>query len=244
MENFKKFIDFDFNIENNGWANPLDLKHLKNCIKAMNKCFDKEQNSFVDLVYYIYELNGLFTDYNRIAFGRVYTKSNKEYTFDDIMQGFGFDRTQVCRFIKTYDKFMVIGNNKPQLVSYISDFSKSKIFELLQVDEKQLQKDISNGVLRSDMSVKQIREYVKNYKALEKQNKKMSEEPKEQEEVEKEIEEEIPPAYNPKQHYDFSYFEKQSKAQLLNIVWELQKEYERITKKNTNTNPKIKCIMV
>lgn len=195
MENFKKFMDFDFNIENNGWVNPIGLKQLKKYIKAINKCFDKEQNNFIDLVYYIYELNGLFTDYDQIAFGRVYTKSNKEYTFDDIMQGFGFDRTQVFRFLKTYDKFMVIGNNKPELVSYIRDFSKSKIFELLTVDEKQLEKDISNGVLRSDMSVKQIRGYVKNYKALEKQNKKLSEEPKEQEEVEKPIEEDIPPAY-------------------------------------------------
>lgn len=234
MENFKKFMDFDFNIENNGWVNPIGLKQLKKYIKAINKCFDKEQNNFIDLVYYIYELNGLFTDYDQIAFGRVYTKSNKEYTFDDIMQGFGFDRTQVFRFLKTYDKFMVIGNNKPELVSYIRDFSKSKIFELLTVDEKQLEKDISNGVLRSDMSVKQIRGYVKNYKALEKQNKKLSEEPKEQEEVEKPIEEDIPPAYNPKQHYDFSYFKKQSKAQLLNIVWELQKEYERIVKLKNN----------
>ncbi len=234
MENFKKFTDFDFNIENNGWVNPIGLKQIKKYIKAINKCFDKEQNNFIDLVYYIYELNGLFKDYDQIAFGRVYTKSNKEYTFDDIMQGFGFDRTQVFRFLKTYDKFMVIGNNKPELVSYIRDFSKSKIFELLTVDEKQLEKDISNGVLRSDMSVKQIREYVKNYKALETQNKKLPEEPKEQEEVEKPIEEDIPPAYNPKQHYDFSYFEKQSKAQLLNIVWELQKEYERIVKLKNN----------
>lgn len=234
MENFKKFTDFDFNIENNGWVNPICLKQLKKYIKAINKCFDKEQNNFIDLVYYIYELNGLFKDYDQIAFGRVYTKSNKEYTFDDIMQGFGFDRTQVFRFLKTYDKFTVIGNNKPELVSYIRDFSKSKIFELLTVDEKQLEKDISNGVLRSDMSVKQIREYVKNYKALETQNKKLSEEPKEQEELEKPIEEDIPLAYNPKQHYDFSYFEKQSKAQLLNIVWELQKEYERIVKLKNN----------
>lgn len=234
MENFKKFIDFDFNIENNGWANPLGLEQIKKYIKAMNKCFDKEQDNFVDLVYYIYQLNGLFTDYNQVAFGRIYTKSNKEYTFDDIMQGFGFDRTQVCRFIKTYDKFLIFDNGKPKLVPYISDFSKSKIFELLQVDEKQLHKDISNGVLRSDMSVKQIREYVKNYKALETQNKKLSEEPKEQEEVEKPIEEDIPLVYNPKQHYDFSYFEKQSKAQLLNIVWELQKEYERIVKLKNN----------
>ncbi len=234
MENFKKFTDFDFNIENNGWVNPIGLKQLKKYIKAINKCFDKEQNNFIDLVYYIYELNGLFKDYDQIAFGRVYTKSNKEYTFDDIMQGFGFDRTQVFRFLKTYDKFTVIGNNKPELVSYIRDFSKSKIFELLTVDEKQLEKDISNGVLRSDMSVKQIREYVKNYKALETQNKKLSEEPKEQEELEKPIEEDIPLAYNPKQHYDFSYFEKQSKAQLLNIVWELQKEYERIVKLKNN----------
>lgn len=35
MENFKKFTDFDFNIENNGWVNPIGLKQIKKYIKAI-----------------------------------------------------------------------------------------------------------------------------------------------------------------------------------------------------------------
>lgn len=232
MENFNKFIDTNFEIENNGWTNPLGLKQLKDYLKALNNCFDKEQNNFAEIVYYVYQVNGLFSDYNQIAFGRVYTKKSKGYTFDSIMEGFGLDKTQVCRLINTYDKFIDNDSGAIRLKKYIREFSKSKIFELLQVDEEQLQKDISNSVLRSDMSVKQIREYVKNYKALQKQKNKLFEESKEK--IEDIVEEVIPPAYDPKKHYDFAYFEKQSKAQLLNIVWELQKEYERIidSKKN------------
>jgi len=38
-----------------------------------------------------------------------------------------------------------------------------------------------------------------------------------------EIEEEIPMVYDPKKVYDFDYFTKKTKNQLINIVWELQK---------------------
>lgn len=236
MENFKKFTDIDFEIKNNDLANPLGLKQLKDYLKALNNCFDKEQNNFAEIVYYVYQVNGLFSDYNQIAFGRVYTKKNQDYTFDSIMEGFGFDRTQVCRLINTYDKFIDNGSGSIRLKKYICEFSKSKIFELLQVDEEQLQKDISNSVIRPDMSVKKIREYVKNYKALQKQKNKLSEETKE--DLEDIVEEEIPPAYDPTKHYDFAYFECQTKAQLLNIIWELQKEYERLIKRKKRNEVK------
>jgi len=47
-----------------------------------------------------------------------------------------------------------------------------------------------------------------------------------------ESEEEIPEAYNPTKHYEFSYFETKTKSQLLNIVWQLQQEYEKFKEKN------------
>ncbi len=234
MENFKKIgkIDLDLDFYDGIYAESITT--LQQYLDCLNNCFDKEQNNFAEIVYYVYQVKNLFDDYNATHFGLLYTKSNKAYTFDDIMLGFGLDKTQVCRLINTYCKFLDLEDGKPVIKNFLVEFSKSKIFELLGVDNAQIQKDISNNVLRPDMSVKQIREYVKNYKALEKQNKKLSAEPKEEEEIVENIEEDIPLAYDPKKHYEFEYFEKQSKAQLLNIVWELQKEYERIVsiKKN------------
>ena len=77
---------------------------------------------------------------------------------------------------------------------------KSKLFELLPVENSQLETDLKNKVLRDDMSVASIREYVKNYKALQKANKKITDE-KEDEAQEEINEDEIPMAYDPKKYY-------------------------------------------
>ena len=69
---------------------------------------------------------------------------------------------------------------------------------------------------------------MKNYKALQKANKKITDE---KEEAQEEInEDEIPMAYDPKKYYDFKYFEEKNKAQLLNMIWDLQKEYQKLKK--------------
>ena len=96
----------------------------------------------------------------------------------------------------------------------------------MQVDNEQIKKDLQNKVLRFDFTIKQIRDYVKNLQTLEKQQAKLNGNDKE--EKEEIVEENIPMAYNPQQHYDFEYFQEKNKAQLLNIVWELQKEYKKL----------------
>ena len=77
------------------------------------------------------------------------------------------------------------------------------------------------------MSVKSIREYVKNYKALLKANNRLSES-QEVEEDSQSLEDNIPMVYDPKKHYEFDYFESKTKSQLLNMIWELQKEHENL----------------
>ena len=148
------------------------------------------------------------------------------YSFDTIMSGFGISKSESSRLLSCYEKFVTKETDKPMILAEFYGFSKSKFFELLQVDNEQLRKDLQNKVLRFDFTIKQIRDYVKNLKTLEKQQARLNGNVKE--EKEEIIEEEIPMAYNPQQHYDFDYFQEKSKAQLLNIVWELQKEYEKL----------------
>ena len=83
------------------------------------------------------------------------------------------------------------------------------------------------------MTVKEIREKIK----LISDGKDKAE--KVLEKIEEENhEEEIPPAYNPQKHYDFDYFKEKSKAQLLNMIWDLQKEYEKLLKGAKKQNEK------
>ena len=202
-------------------------KDIMNYIKNINKCFTKDNNNFIELCYYVYNLKTLFDNY----YLSCRDKQGKTYTFKDIMDNFGLNDIEISRLCSCFEKFVIVDsdNKNPVLVEEFKYFSKSKLIELITVPNEQLLQDIKTKVLRPDMSVKTIRVYVKNYKELQKQNKKLFEEQEEQKEEEIN-EEDIPMAYNPKLHYDFSYFEEKTKAQLLNIVWQLQTEYERIKK--------------
>ncbi len=233
MENFNKFSKdknllikncFDDSIKNDNLLSKL--------ITKLDNIFKKENKNFAELCFITYRIKKLFEDYNQSGFW-VYNNKDILYSFDSIMQGFGLDSTQTSRLLSCYDKFCYLScsdldKSTCNIITEFEDFSKSKLFELLTIPNEQILKDLQTNVIRADMTIKQLLEYVKNYKALQKQNSKLDNESKE--EQTEEIEEDIPEAYNPKQHYDFEYFEEKNKAQLLNIVWDLQKEYERLKK--------------
>jgi len=200
-------------------------KKIVDCIKSLRKVFAKDQQNFAELCYYTYSLKSLFDGYVYIP---CHDKDQNNYDFKSIMRGFGIDETQSSRLCSCFEKYcQKIDNEKPKLLVEFLDFSKSAMYELLPIPTEQIISDIHSHVLKSEMTIKQVRDYVKNYKTMQKQNEKLNNKKKEKEKV---VDEDIPEAYNPKQHYDFKYFEKQSKSQLLNMIWELQKEYERLKK--------------
>ena len=76
-------------------------------------------------------------------------------------------------------------------------------------------------IIKPSMTVKQIREYIKTLKDGSDKAEKVIEDTTINED-------DIPMAYDPKQEYEYSYFETKTKNQLLNIVWELQKAYQKL----------------
>lgn len=221
MENFNQyclpeneFIDFG--------CKPIN--ELTIYIKKLDKCFKKDSDNFAEICFLVFQIHNLFM---KNSYG-IYLKKNQNmtYSFDTIMTGFGISKSESSRLLSCYEKFITKETDKPMILAEFYGFSKTKLFELLQVDNEQLRKDLQNKVLRFDFTIKQIRDYVKNLQTLEKQQAKLNGNDKE--EKEEIIEEDIPMAYNPQQHYDFEYFQEKNKAQLLNIVWELQKEYEKL----------------
>ena len=231
MENFKQAtIELLYDDAKAGLSKGA-LKQLDKYIKCLNNVFKKENQNFAELCFYVYQVRALF-------YGNKYchNKKGQVLMFNSIMQQFGLNDTEISRLCSCYDKFMetTLSEDRITIIGYkIKDiffpFSKSKLFELLPVENSQLETDIKNKVLRDDMSVTSIREYVKNYKALQKANKKITDE-KEDEAQEEINEDEIPMAYDPKKYYEFDYFEEKSKAQLLNMIWDLQKEYQKLKK--------------
>lgn len=237
MENFNKYNGektFIFKDIDNNYLQ-ID-KSLERLIKSIDTIFCRDNKNFADLCFYTYRLKKLFTDYSHA--GRwVYSVSDVLYSFDNVMKGFGLDNSQTSRLIACFEKFCSLSDSDITkatcaILNEFTGFSRSKLFELLTIPNEQLIKDLQDNVLRPDFTVKQLRQYVKNYNALQKQQQKISSETKEPEEQSL-SDDEIPEAYNPKQHYDFDYFESKNKAQLLNIVWDLQKEYERLKKETS-----------
>lgn len=223
MENFNKFkINLDYNNENN--IGREELHYLEHLLDGINRCFDDDNESFYSLCYYISELKSFMQ--SKI----VYDTRKEMYQFDTIMRYYGLNETAVSRIISSYNKYFVRQKDKNgflqsyKIMEVFEPFNKSKLFELLVIPTEQLIHDIETKILRPDMSVKTIRQYVKNYKA----QLKLKDEQIQKEE--KKENEEIPMVYDPKKFYDFSYFENKSKLQLLNMIWDLQKAYQELKK--------------
>ena len=223
MDNLNKFkINLDYNNENN--ASKEELQYLEQLLNGINSSFNDENESFYSLCYYVSELKQFMQ--SKI----VYDTRQVMYQFDTIMQQFGLKESVVSRIIASYNKYFSQERDKNgylqkySIMEIFQPFSKSKLFELLIVPKEQLIHDIETKILRPNMSVKTIRQYVKNYKAQLKLNDEKR--PKE----EKQEDEDIPMIYDPKKYYDFSYFENKNKAQLLNMIWDLQKAYQELKK--------------
>lgn len=213
MENFV-FDDIEFEDE-----------RLQILVTDLRECFVGSQTNFAktcDIIYHIWS-------YCKGNYLRA--KDNEYYNSYKLLGKFGFDKKAVNRYKQCYEKFI----HKPSCTvdGLYLGFSSSKLFELLPLSQLTIDNAIKEKYIMPDMTVKQIREFVKNLMSNGEKLEKVVEE--------KSIvinEDEIPMAYDPAQKYEYSYFEKMSKSQLLNIVWELQKAYQKLKNKGEKKNEK------
>lgn len=229
MENFKQ-NDVQFEYDLNHGLGIEKVKALEKYIIKLNNVFKKETKNFVETCVCVYKIKEIFNQYYS---NWVYDKQRHMLRFDDIMTGFGIDQTQSSRLIACYEKYIDCESEEETILSPFAPFSKSKLFELLVVDTNQILHDINNNVLRPDMTVKAIRDYANNYKAQQKAKQRLADgiEDAPKEDKPEEIDEStIPMAYMPNNEYPFSYFETKTKSQLLNMIWDLQKEYQKLKK--------------
>ncbi len=211
MENFIK-CDLEF-----------DDDQLNYYIDWLNTCFNNNRKNFCSLCLGVYKI----WDYCKNNFW--VTKKHEVYNSYKLLAKFGFDKKAVSRYKSCYERFMYppdIQGYPCTLVEYLQDFSPSKLFELLPLSQETVFELVDKQFIRPEMTVKQIREYIKTMKDGDKPEKVI------EDTSSTEInEEEIPMAYDPKQEYEYSYFESKTKNQLLNIVWELQKAYQKLKNK-------------
>lgn len=117
------------------------------------------------------------------------------------------EKSYVKRLCRVYTKFLE-GRGALAHPLELEEFSVSKLIELLPLSVDEILELIKNKQLFPSMTRKQIRELVKSIKG------KASED--------EESEEDIPLAFDPKQVYEFQYFDGLSKSQLVNIAMSYQ----------------------
>lgn len=214
---------------------------LNNLLIQLRNCFYDLNNSFAYTCKTIYKIWSYCKGKYWLA------KDNEMYNSYKILEKFGFDKKAVNRYKNCYERFIYDYENdnnlpvgakafcKVSLKPEFEKFSPSKLFELLPLASNTANEYIDKKLITPDMTVKQIREFIKSQKDGENNTQEVTEDTSIKEE-------DIPMAYNPKQKYEFAYFESKTKNQLLNMIWELQKEYLSLQKKlnkekkNNDTN--------
>ena len=216
MENFCNVAEIEF-----------DNVELNSLIKDLQNCFKTQQNNFARICFCVNKICDYF-DNNTIGNEK---KSNEYYD----KYKFGFDRTSVSRLLNCYREF-IDGTDMSHVhvkTLYVG-FCPSKLFELLPMSYRTRENAIDNKFITPQMTVKEIRAYVKSLKA----NGGNAEKVVESHDSVDFDESEIPMAYNPKKHYDIEYFDSMSKKQLVNAIWELQKYVETLKSNSKSANKK------
>ena len=196
------FTNFNIEFEDNNLT--LLCNDLKNC-------YNDNQKNFARICVTIYNI----WSYCKNNYWKA--KDDDYYNSYKLLAKFGFDKKAVSRYKQCFERYIQgYDVNNVSIKTYFKDFSPSKLYELLVIPYEKLEELIDKHIIYPEMTVKQIRDYIKSLKngANEEIN-----------------EEEIPEAYNPSKKYDFSYFEIKTKTQLLNMIWELQKAYQKLKEK-------------
>lgn len=200
----EEFINSDLDFEDN----ELHLLML-----ALQDCFEDNQINFCQTCKTIYDI----WSYCKKSYFKA--KNNEYYNSYKLLAKFGFDKKAVNRYKQCYERFVLQGANV--LLNDYKDFSPSKLFELLVLSSETSDELVKKQFIKPTMTVKQIREYIKTLKDGSDKAEKVIEDTTINED-------DISMAYDPKQEYEYSYFETKTKNQLLNIVWELQNAYQKL----------------
>ena len=193
-------------------------KELDNLVYDLSCLFKRQTSCFVDICSTVYRIH-------KYCKGNYWkAKDDEYYNAYKLLAKFGFDKKAVSRYKSCFEKFIYALS--PKIHSYalykeFEDFNPSKLFELLPLSKETCFNLVKNKMIKPEMTVKEIRSFVKAMK----KGTDSAEQVLEDTSIN---EDEIPMAYDPKQKYEFKYFESMSKNQLLNMIWSLQEEYQKL----------------
>ena len=202
---------------------------LQQLINELSKQFSQKQLTFANTCYWVNKI----VEYYKSK--KMYLQDTKGYWYSSttLLEKFGFDQSTVSKLKSCYERFCfnTLDGRDIKLIEQYQSYSPSKLYELLPLDDESIGKSFEMGLIKPDMTVKEIRKKVKsliNGEEAVKTSKVGIETPDDINE------EEIPMVYDPTKEYDFEYFKAKTKNQLLNDIWALQTAYQKLRKRGEN----------
>ena len=205
----EEFINSDLELEDN------ELYWL---VERLRDNFNDSQLNFAKTCECIYNIW-------KYCKGNYYkAKDNEYYNSYKLLAKFGFDKKAVNRYKNCYERY--VHPQSCSLYPIYEDFTSSKLFELLVLSEDTAKNSIINGLVLPTMTVKQIREHIKTLKDGTDKAEKVVEVANNDYN-----EEDIPMAFNPEKEYDFEYFNRKTKNELVTICVSYQDYLKKLKSK-------------
>ncbi len=147
---------------------------INQLIEKLNKLHNNQQQDFAELCYTVDKIRSWFVDNPdclvKAKYGADY------YNGKELFKMLGFTNKQVNRYCSCYQKFMILDDVGSKLKEPFVSFSPSKLFELLPLCVDKLVEFINSGQLSADMTVKEIREFLKSFDVVDETTEEVQEE--------------------------------------------------------------------
>ena len=227
MEDLKKFNEIFEDIKDTQHASVIN-----ELIQKINNLIQNEQENFISLCYWFRQLKRHFKTYHSSTYKYgAYENKNGRWYYERIIIDFGLSEKTVNKMISIANRFLEEKLDvEPKLRSAFLGYNRSKLFELLVLSDTQIDVAINTKRITPNMSVKQIREYVKSIKGgVNKDNVVLEEDDLQQSLDEQEAE--LPSAFDPQHEYDFEFYKSKTKGDLIGYCIDLQRTVQKLLRK-------------
>lgn len=127
-------------------------------VKRLNDLYKSQQSDFANLCYTVYRIDCWFSDNEDVV---LKSKTNDYYNKKALFKQLGFTNKQVRRNISCYQKYMTLDDVGSKLKDVFKNYSESQLIELLPVENDILMNYINAGDIKPDMTIKEIRAFLK-----------------------------------------------------------------------------------
>lgn len=127
-------------------------------VKHLNEFHKSQQSDFANLCYTVFKIESWFDDNPDVV---LKSTKNDYYNKKSLFKTLGFTINKKNLLINCYSKYMNLTDVGVKIKDVFKNFSESKLYELLPVENNVLMSYIEAGEINPDMTVREIRVFLK-----------------------------------------------------------------------------------